>query len=742
MKLVIAEKPMLARDIARAVCGVQVSEKTMLPISGNGYTVIACSGHLLELVEPDAVNPAWADRYDLDLLPISIPDWPKEPAVVRDRETGEVIDSKEPLIDKIAALLPQADLVIHAGDPDDEGQLIVDEVLDYLGYIGEVLRVYVNDNITKNIVRAFDHLVPNEGCRAAGAAANARSIADKCFGVNESRLASTRLHGGFYVGRVQTPTLGLVVARDEAIENHVTRKFYELTATGGCPDADSRPTFKFKPGKDMLAGEKHVFDAAPLETIKAKMDGSDATFTTVISEKTENPPLPYNLTVLLSDMSERFGFTAAKTQQITQDLRDKYKAITYNRSDSQYLKEEHFAQAPAVLAQAMENVGATWPLDYSIHSKAFNEKNVTAHHGIIPQEIEVPVGDMTEDEVKVYTAIVERYAAQFLPPAVYDVSTSSFEAEGGTFQAVSTRLCEAGFKSVFPHMSKSGKADGDVSKNPWLPEGTHLIAAIACEITEGETTPPVPYTEGTLIADMASIAKYVTDPEVAEILKRKDDGKKGEHGGIGTTATRASIIEKLKDRGYIEDVKGKIRSTEKGRAFYRVLPPEISGADVTARWWLIQQDIAEGRADVNALQESVVEVFNAHKETAYVGASIAVGGTAVGKCPICGADVVQKKGRESGKPYYTCCTNRSEQQEDGTFKQLAGCGFKLAVWCGKRFTAKQAASLLAGKAVPLKGCISKRTGKPFDCKVKLKKDGTIEPIFDSKPKGKCKKNGR
>lgn len=742
MKLVIAEKPMLARDIARAVCGVQVSEKTMLPISGNGYTVIACSGHLLELVEPDAVNPAWADRYDLDLLPISIPDWPKEPAVVRDRETGEVIDSKEPLIDKIAALLPQADLVIHAGDPDDEGQLIVDEVLDYLGYIGEVLRVYVNDNITKNIVRAFDHLVPNEGCRAAGAAANARSIADKCFGVNESRLASTRLHGGFYVGRVQTPTLGLVVARDEAIENHVTRKFYELTATGGCPDADSRPTFKFKPGKDMLAGEKHVFDAAPLETIKAKMDGSDATFTTVISEKTENPPLPYNLTVLLSDMSERFGFTAAKTQQITQDLRDKYKAITYNRSDSQYLKEEHFAQAPAVLAQAMENVGATWPLDYSIHSKAFNEKNVTAHHGIIPQEIEVPVGDMTEDEVKVYTAIVERYAAQFLPPAVYDVSTSSFEAEGGTFQAVSTRLREAGFKSVFPHMSKSGKADGDVSKNPWLPEGTHLIAAIACEITEGETTPPVPYTEGTLIADMASIAKYVTDPEVAEILKRKDDGKKGEHGGIGTTATRASIIEKLKDRGYIEDVKGKIRSTEKGRAFYRVLPPEISGADVTARWWLIQQDIAEGRADVNALQESVVEVFNAHKETAYVGASIAVGGTAVGKCPICGADVVQKKGRESGKPYYTCCTNRSEQQEDGTFKQLAGCGFKLVVWCGKRFTAKQAASLLAGKAVPLKGCISKRTGKPFDCKVKLKKDGTIEPIFDSKPKGKCKKNGR
>lgn len=739
MKLVIAEKPMLARDIARAVCGVQVSEKSQLPISGNGYTVIACSGHLLELVEPDAVNPAWADRYDLDLLPISIPDWPKEPAVVRDRETGEVIDSKEPLIDRIASLLPQADLVIHAGDPDDEGQLIVDEVLDYLGYTGEVLRVYVNDNIAKNIVRAFDHLVPNEECRAAGDAANARSMADKCFGVNESRLASTRLHGGFYIGRVQTPTLGLVVARDEAIENHVTRKFYELTATGTCPDTDSQPAFKFKPGKDMLAGERHIFDAAALEAIKGKLDGTDAAFTTTISQKVENPPLPYNLTVLLSDMSERFGFTAAKTQQITQDLRDKYKAITYNRSDSQYLKDEHFEQAPAVLAQAMENIGASWPLDYSIRSKAFNEKNVTAHHGIIPQEIEAPVSQMTEDEATVYTAIVERYAMQFLPPAVYDVSTSAFEVGGGEFQAVAKRVREAGFKAVFPYMGKTGEAEAEGSKSPWLPAGDHSLSHITCEITQGETTPPKPYTEGTLVADMASIAKYVTDPDVQAVLKQKDDGKKGEHGGIGTTATRASIIEKLKTRGYLEDVKGKIRSTEKGRAFYRVLPPEISGADVTARWWLIQQDIAEGRVDVNALQESVIEVFNAHRETAYVGASIAIGGTAVGKCPICGAGVVQKKGRESGKPYYTCSTNRSEQQEDGTFKQLAGCGFKLTVWCGKRFTAKQAASLLEGKAVPLKGCKSKRTGKPFDCKVRLKKDGSIEPIFDSKPKGKSSK---
>lgn len=330
-KLVIAEKPMLARDIARAITGKEVSESARLPISGNGYTVCACAGHLLELVKPDTIDPKWGMPWSLDVLPIEVHDWPKEPAV--DKKTGE---SKKPLIDQIAGLLKTCDSVIAAGDPDDEGQLIVDELLDYLGYAGKVERVYVNDNIEKNIVKAFDKLVPNDSCRGAGNAAYARQMADMCFGVNETRLATKRLDGLFTVGRVQTPTLGLVVKRDEAIAHHVTRKFYELFASG---DSDAGElTFKYLPGKELLAGEKHLFERHTLEALKEKLDGRDLHFETTVSKKQENPPLPYNLTVLLSDMSERFGFTAAQTQQITQDLRDKYKAITYNRSDSQYLK--------------------------------------------------------------------------------------------------------------------------------------------------------------------------------------------------------------------------------------------------------------------------------------------------------------------------------------------------------------------------------------------------------------------
>ena len=283
-KLVIAEKPMLARDIARAITGKEVSESARLPISGNGYTVCACAGHLLELVKPDAIDPKWGMPWSLDVLPIEVHDWPKEPAV--DKKTGE---SKKPLIDQIAGLLETCDSVIAAGDPDDEGQLIVDELLDYLGYAGRVERVYVNDNIEKNIVKAFDKLVPNDSCRGAGNAAYARQMADMCFGVNETRLATKRLDGLFTVGRVQTPTLGLVVKRDEAIAHHVTRKFYELFASG---DSDAGElTFKYLPGKELLAGEKHLFERHTLEALKEKLDGRDLHFETTVSKKQENPPL-------------------------------------------------------------------------------------------------------------------------------------------------------------------------------------------------------------------------------------------------------------------------------------------------------------------------------------------------------------------------------------------------------------------------------------------------------------------
>lgn len=721
MKLVIAEKPMLARDIARAICGKTVSETAPLPISGNGYTVIGCAGHLLELVEPDDINPKWGKPWNMDVLPIYSHNWIKAPT-----------NDKKDLVKKIAALLPKAECVIHAGDPDEEGQLIVDELLDYLGYDGDVWRVYVNDNIEKNIVKAFDHLKPNELCQGDGKAAYARQMADKCFGINETRLATLRLGTLFSVGRVQTPTLGLVVNRDEAIHNHVCQKFYELEATGTLESKDS-VAFHFKPSKELLGDEKHIYDPASLTGLKEALDGTHKVFTTTVSESQKHPPLPYNLTVLLSDMSKRYGMSAATTQQITQDLRDKYKAITYNRSDSQYLKEEHFTQAPVVLAQAMKNLDVAWNLDFTIHSKAFNDKNVSAHHGIIPQEASVSVASMTKNEARVYRAIVERYAMQFLPPALYDVSTSTFPVKDGQMCAVSKRVKDAGYLATFGNLTDASQEEENTEdmNKLWLDAGEHPLHDIECSIVEKETTPPKPYTEGTLISDMASIAKYVQDPTIKTVLKQKDEGKKGEHGGIGTTATRATIIETLKKRGYLEDVKGKIRSTEKARAFYHLLPTEIRGADVTARWWLIQQDIAAGKADVNALQDSVIDVFQQHQDTAYQGVQLGIKTeTVVGKCPLCGNPVLYKKSKHTGQNYYRCSNYHSHKKEDGAW-QHTGCTFLLTSFCGKTFTPKQAATLLSGKQIALKSCRSK-AGKVFDCKLSLTKEGKFTPTFQHK----------
>ena len=717
--LVVAEKPSVARDIARVLGAKDKGENCLI---GGGYAVTWALGHLVTLKEPQELDERYT-RWRAEDLPI-LPE--KMETKVIKKTKSQFLAVKKLMNDK------ETQDIICATDSGREGELIFRYIYEQAGCKKPVRRLWISSMTDEAIRAGFDSLRPSADYDALYASARCRADADWLIGMNATRAYTIRYGVLLSIGRVQTPTLGLVVKRDEAIAHHVTRKFYELFASG---DSDAGElTFKYLPGKELLAGEKHLFERHTLEALKEKLDGRDLHFETTVSKKQENPPLPYNLTVLLSDMSERFGFTAAQTQQITQDLRDKYKAITYNRSDSQYLKEEHREQAPAVLAQAMKNLGVRWPLDYRLHSKAFNDGNVTAHHGIIPQEADAPVSAMEPDEAKVYTAICERYAVQFLPPAVYDVSESTVSVDGGTLKLTAKRLSDAGFTAVFPNISNSRVREDSDTGNPWVPAGSHTLAGISCSITEGETTPPAPYTEGTLITDMASIAKYVKDPEIREILKRKDDGKKGEHGGIGTTATRSSIIEGLKTRGYLEERKGKVRATDKAKAFYALLPPEIRGADVTARWWLIQQDIADGKADVNALQDSVIEVFNHHRETAYVGASIAgAGKTVVGKCPRCGKDVIK-----TGS-IYACSSIKNEKQDDGTWKEVAGCGFKLFGFCTKKFTEKQAASLLDGKAVSLRGCKSK-AGKTFDCTVVLQKDGSVEPIFT--PRKPTKKGRR
>ncbi len=712
MKLVIAEKPELARDIATAIA--HAPERCKLPYTGEGWTVASCAGHLMELAEPGKVEGKW-EKWTLESLPIEIPGWPAVPT-----------KSKKELLGRIERLLEYADEgVWHAGDPDDEGQLIVDEVLRHFRYKGPVMRVFVNDNLPENIRKAFKEAVPNERCEGAGRAAYARSVADFCFGANESRLASLKLHAALSIGRVQTPTLALVVDRDRAIEGHKARKCYGVEGHGSIDGLVKR--FALKPKPDLCEDGKHVFEREAMERCAEGLKGAAFEAETKVSRVSRKPPLPFNLTVLISEMSRRFGFTAAQTQDATQVLRDKHHAITYNRTDSRYLKSEHFEQAEKVLGRAMRNLGASWKVDYAIRSAAFDDSKVTAHHGIIPQDASVNVESMTDVERKVYAAVVERYALQFMPPCVIEVAETGFPVDAGTMSATATRAVSLGWRAELGDNCPAEPLFAHLGEMP--APGAHKVSfGDDVEVTEKETAPPKRFTDGTLISAMAGVSRYVKDPQVKATLLKKDEGKAGEHGGIGTTATRREIIETLIKRGFVAR-KGKsaLVSTAKGRALIDAVPEDVRGVENTAKWWLVQQDIAEGKAAPDDLQRMVVESFREHMGTAYEGvAPIAQAGAAeVGACPVCGKALLAKKASVQ-------CSSNKFAKEGGKWVLAEGCGFSLPrKVAGKSLTDNQLRTLLAkGKTGKLKGFKSKK-GKSFEASLKLvEKNGKTGVEFE------------
>lgn len=721
MKLIIAEKPELARNIARAVCGAS-GDKVRLPFRSADYTVVACAGHLLQLEPPDEIDyTRWGKPWREEVLPILPEPWPKR-----------VTRGKENLVDTIQECLDHCDSVIHAGDPDDEGQLIVDEVLDFLGYSGPVERVLVNDNIDKNIRRAFENLDDNERHRGAGRAANARGIADFAFGVSESRLATLRAgHGTMLsIGRVQTPTLGLVVRRDEDIANHVAKTYY-LVKAGVRIDGEGPFTFNLKAEKDLLDEDGRLSDKEAAERVKDSLTGIRETCLTKIARKRTPCPLPYNLTDLTADMSKRYKMSAKRVMEATQRLRDDFRAITYNRSDCQYLPVAALDDAEATLRQALGNIGANWELDYSLRPRCFDDSKIDAHTGIIPQEIAIDLKKLSVDEKRVYAAIVERYALQFAGDEVADISESCIEVDSGTLVHKAKNVVEAGWRRFGDDGAAQKGFDGG-----WIDGGAHDAEVVASSVEEKKTKPSAPYTEGTLVKDMANATKYLADPQLKDVLRRKDEGKPGEHGSIGTTATRAAIIETLKTRGFIEERGGRLLSTKLGRELYHACPPEIAGVDTTAKWWLIQEKVAAGEVDEYAVARDVCRVYEEHKDTAWAGVNLSSASyTVIGTCPLCGMDVIDKGPK---KKSYVCSSNQWTRDEDGEPKLVSGCGFIMSKRCfGKKLSLAQVRTILSGGSTDIISGLVGKSGKEFAGSLYIddKKTGHIGVKFDNS-KGK------
>lgn len=341
--LVIAEKPEVARSIVAAVLDNPSENNGYYTGTFKGYpfAVTSAAGHLLRLAEPEEIDARYRIRCIED-LPIYEPNWRKVP--------DKASDFKIKKLNVISSLLKQADVVIHAGDPDDEGQLLIDEILEYYRFPGKVLRVLINDNLPEKIRQQFSNLRDNAHFVSLGRAALARQYADMCFGINESRLAAARIgRRNLTVGRVQTPTLGLVVSRDLMIENHVKTMFYDLTADASIKEAHPKDPhidpkmlagrtikYKWKVPKKYLEdrGLDHPTDRVYVDMLLKHILGTVVEVNTKESTKKTAAPLPYNLTVLQEDMNKRYGYSLKQTLDITQSLRDK-QAITYNRSDCQ-----------------------------------------------------------------------------------------------------------------------------------------------------------------------------------------------------------------------------------------------------------------------------------------------------------------------------------------------------------------------------------------------------------------------
>ena len=634
--LIIAEKPELGRAIAAAIDG---SGKEVRGVIRKQNVIITWAyGHLLRLCEPDEYDGKYK-KWKKEDLPICFENWKLVPD-----------GNKKDRVEQIMALMQECDQIIHAGDPDDEGQFLIDEILDYAQNEKPVKRVYINDNTPANIKKAFHDLIDNdEKLRAVGRSAYARAVADYVVGINYSRLFSLLLRRkGMSVGRVQSPTLGLIVMRDEAIDHHVKQKYYELHTGGHIAEPDTSIRFQLKPKSDLLDDGKHILHRNIMEDmerdIMAKPDQK-----VKIDEKFMDvkPPLPFNLAKLQAHMNARYGFDLSKTDQITQTLRDRYQAITYNRSDSQYLKEEHFQEADKVLPHVMSKLNEQYPVDYKLHSECFNDKYVTAHHAIIPTMSDFNIAQLLPDERRVYEEICRYYIMQFLPPIRKRQLSAIIKTEYGDLRATSTYVLDEGYKKYFtPEKEDSQEEEEDDSRFD-LPKGTYPIQLVSSELQEKETNPPKRYTQASLIRDMTSIAKYVQDKEIKDILKKKDKDKKGENGSIGTSATRSQIVETLIKRRYVE-MKGKnIISTQLGKDFYHLLPEEIKKPDLTAKWWVIQEDIKEGNADVKTLVDSVLEAFVPHLKKDYshlrVSGEVEIDDDrkAVGICPVCGNKIVE-----------------------------------------------------------------------------------------------------
>lgn len=603
MILYIAEKPSLAKALAAALPQSFTRTKTHFQAS-NGDVVSWCVGHLLEQAEPDAYNPEFK-QWRLEHLPIIPDQWQLKPkANTRAQLTA------------VKALINKASQLVHVGDPDREGQLLVDEVISFCkasqSKIQSTQRCLISDLNPAAIKKALAALQPNQAFVPLSVSALARSRADWLYGINMTRLCTLKgqqsgYQGVLSVGRVQTPILGLVVQRDLDIEHFVSKPFYELQVSL-IPKEDKTKAFnaKWKPSEacqPYMDEENRVLSKSLVENVAKRVINQQGEVTQYKqSLKKQAPPLPYSLSALQVDAARQLNLSASDTLDICQRLYEQHQLITYPRSDCRYLPEGHFSEADAVLAAVQQNDADFTAymniIDTTRRSKAWNDKKVTAHHAIIPTQKRMDILSLSNHEQKIYRLISRQYAQQFMADFQYSERFVQAKILTGLFEARSKQTVDLGWKA-----SLGSKKEPEFNQNP-LPEMAigESVLCIETTVLERNTTPPRHFTDATLLTAMTGIARFVSDKSIKKVLRETD--------GLGTEATRASIIELLFKRDFLTRKGKEIHSTQTGRLLIEHLPTLATTPDMTAHWESQLESISQKKLSYPQFMDPLIGQLN------------------------------------------------------------------------------------------------------------------------------------
>jgi DNA topoisomerase-3 len=649
MRLFIAEKPSLARAIADALPGPQVKRASYIEC-GREDVVAWCAGHILALAEPEQYAPDYK-TWRLDHLPIAPAEW-------------RLAATAPDLIRTIRSLLPKASRVVHAGDPDREGQLLVDEVLEFLGYRGPVDRLLISDLNLPAVRKALGEMQCNARYRGLYEAALARQRADWLFGMNLTRLYTLLGRAGGYdgvlsVGRVQTPLLGLVVRRDIEIEQCQPRPYYVVHALVGAAGGAFGCAWQPPEGATGLVDNSgRLLSRQHAEAVQAKVAKRAGEVLRCIRErKAEAPPLPYSLPDLQVDAGKRIGLGPKETLDACQSLYETHRLLTYPRSDCSNLPEAQHDQATAVLAAIATNVPSLVPhigkADRSRRSRAWNDKKVTAHHAIVPTLVAKPGADLSPAEQAVYELVARRYVAQFYGPLEYDQTRVEVVIEGERFSASARQITADGWRAVIapvPSDEEEKRADEDQPEAtlPPLQEGDRVSCA-EVRIAEKQTKPPKRFTDASLIQAMSGIAHYVRDPKIKQLLRETD--------GIGTPATQAAIIQTLFDRRFIAKRGRQVTSTPIGRALIQTLPDVATHPDMTALWELAMRRIADGQMPLATFLAGVLEQLGKLVDAGRARGALSVPGARRCPAPACTGALRRREGQRGA---FWACTRYPE----------------------------------------------------------------------------------